>query len=152
MAAKSGDRIVAFYDPAAVTAGTVIFPARGFAALHAGYTRVLAQPGKDLTWTIDEVVVTDSGTIACSARTWRLPDQDATGPYLVVWRKQSDRRWKVLIDAAWYPGPPQQRSMPRRRAMPAPAIAVLRPVPNNIAPMQAVEEHLVNAGRRVQRP
>jgi ketosteroid isomerase-like protein len=105
IASKSVDQTIALYDPEAVTAGSAMFPARGIAALRTTWAELFAQPGFVLTWKTDEVVVTESGTIAYSSGSWRMASPSATGPYLAVWRKQPNGQWKVLIDAAWYARP-----------------------------------------------
>jgi ketosteroid isomerase-like protein len=102
IAAKSVGQTVALYDPEAVTAGSAMFPARGVAAFRANWAKLFAQPDFLLTWKMDTVVVTESGTIAYSSGSWRMAGPNETGPYLAVWRKQPDGQWKVLIDAAWY--------------------------------------------------
>lgn len=100
---KSVDLSVEAYDPEAVTAGSAMFPARGLAAFRENWATLFSQPGFNLTWKADSIVVTESGTIGYSTGTWSqtAPTGTLTGPYLAVWRKQPDGRWKVLIDAAW---------------------------------------------------
>lgn len=102
VAAKSVEQTLAMYDPDAVTAGSAMFPARGVAAFRSSWASVFAQPGFNLTWRMDAVVVLESGSIAYSSGRWSSTGPDVTGPYLAVWRKQPDGQWKVLIDAAWY--------------------------------------------------
>jgi ketosteroid isomerase-like protein len=103
---KSVDLTVAAYDPEAVTAGSAMFPARGIASFRENWATLFSQPDFNLTWKADSVVVTESGTIAYSTGSWsqKSPTGTAVGPYLAVWRKQRDGRWKVLIDAAWIEG------------------------------------------------
>jgi ketosteroid isomerase-like protein len=107
IAAKSVEQTVGFYDPEAMTAGSAMFPAQGLAAFRANWAKLFAQPGADLTWKADKVLITESGTIAYSTGSWRMPGRNASGPYIAVWRKQPDGQWKVLVDAAWNASPPQ---------------------------------------------
>jgi len=97
---KSIEETVSSYDPEAVTAGSAMPPAKGITAIGAMWTEFFSDPGFSLAWEIDKIVVTESKTIAYSNGTWRNPTN--SGPYLAVWRKQPDGKWKVLIDAAWY--------------------------------------------------
>jgi ketosteroid isomerase-like protein len=98
-ASKSVEQIVSFYDEEAMTAGSAMPSAQGIEALREMYKKMLSQPGFTLTWKLDKVVIAKSGTIAYSSGAWRMAGP--TGPYLIVWRKQPDSQWKVLIDAAW---------------------------------------------------
>jgi len=106
IAEKSVEQTVTFYDPEAVTAGSAMFRAQGIPAFRASWEKMFAQPGFALTWTVARVVVTESGTMAYSTGTWKSGTDQ--GPYLAVWRKQPDGRWKVLIDAAWMIPPSRQ--------------------------------------------
>ncbi len=99
IAARSVEQTVACYDPEAVTAGSAMFPAQGLAAFRTQWQQMFTQPGFVLTWKLGRVVVLESGTMAYSSGTWKT--RAGQGPYLAVWRKQPDGKWKVLVDAAW---------------------------------------------------
>ena len=101
IASKSVEQTVELYDADALTAGSAMTPANGLADIRTMWTEAFAQPDFSLTWKADKVVLTASRTIAYSAGIWRMAGPDQTGPYLAVWRRQPDGRWKVLIDAAW---------------------------------------------------
>jgi ketosteroid isomerase-like protein len=101
IASKSVDQTVSMYDPEAITAGSAMFPARGVAAFRKNWEKLFAQPDFSLVWKVENVVVTESGTIAYSTGSWHTADPKVSGPYLAVWRKQPDGQWKVLVDAAW---------------------------------------------------
>jgi ketosteroid isomerase-like protein len=107
VASKSVERTVALYDVEAVTGGSAMMPACGLAAIREMWTKAFAEPDFFLTWKADKVVVTESGTIAYSSGNWRMAGPKAAGPYLAVWRRQSDGQWKVLIDAAWLASTPK---------------------------------------------
>jgi ketosteroid isomerase-like protein len=98
-AAKSLEQILASYAPDAVTAGSAMFHARAPADFRAHWRELLSQPNFTLAWTIEKIVVTESGLTAYSAGTWS--ERSSHGPYLLVWQKQNSHEWKVLIDAAW---------------------------------------------------
>ena len=99
VASKSVERTVAFYAPDAVTAGSAMFPASGIAELRAAWADAFANPGFELTWKVEKVVVAKNGNIAYSSGTW--DDGKQHGPYLAVWQKQPDGQWKLIIDSAW---------------------------------------------------
>jgi len=100
VASTSVAQTLAFYDPAAVTAGSAMFPARGLADFRANWAKLFARPNFALTWKAERVVITESGSIAYSSGTWS-DGPNRNGPYLAVWRKQANGQWKVIIDAAW---------------------------------------------------
>lgn len=99
IASKSLDQTVASYAPDAVTAGSAMFSARGLAEFRAAWAKLFADPSFVFTWKTERVVITRSGSIAYSSGTWA--EGADHGPYLVVWQKQKNGQWKVLIDAAW---------------------------------------------------
>ncbi len=73
------------------------------------WAKLFAEPGFLLTWKTDRIVVLQSGDIAYSTATWRGAKPNSGGPGLVVWRRQSDGNWKVLIDSAWFSEPSSLR-------------------------------------------
>jgi ketosteroid isomerase-like protein len=112
IASKSVKDAISFYDADAVTAGSAMPAARGIAGIEAMWTKLFAQPDFSLNWEADKIAITESGAIAYSTGIW-FWGTDIKGPYLAVWRKQPDGRWKALIDAAWYftvPAQPIQQS------------------------------------------
>ncbi len=107
IASRSLEDTLPFYDAEATTAGSVMFPAQGLPAFRAAWAKVFANPSFALSWTTEQISFLDSGSLACATGTWRTPGAEANGPYLALWRRQTDGQWKVLIDAAW-----AQRSLP----------------------------------------
>ena len=99
VASKSLDQTMAFYAPDAVTAGSAMFPAYGAADFQKQWSSLFLQPDYALSWKMERVIVTKSGTIAYTSGSWR--SGDGNGPYIAVWQKQNDGQWKVIIDAAW---------------------------------------------------
>ena len=98
--AKSINETVLLYDIEAVTAGSAMPSAQGTAALREMYKKMFAQPGFTLSLKADKIALAESTGIAYSSGIWTMPN--AAGPYLVVWRKQPDGGWKIVIDSAWY--------------------------------------------------
>jgi ketosteroid isomerase-like protein len=99
--AKFLEKTLAMYDTDAMTAGPVLSPHRGLAEIRAMWIKVFSEPNMSINWKYDHIVVTESGTMAAGAVRWRMEDLNQGGTGLVVWRKQPDGKWKVLIDSAW---------------------------------------------------
>ena len=99
IAAKSLDETTSFYAPDAMTAGSAMFSAEGIVEFRREWSKLFSRPNFSLAWKTEHVMVTKTGTIAYTSGTWSS-DGD-TGPYLAVWQKQNDGKWKVVIDAAW---------------------------------------------------
>jgi ketosteroid isomerase-like protein len=100
IAAKSVEETVLLYETAAITAGSAMPSAQGINALREMYRKMFVQPGFTLLLKADKIALAESKTIAYSSGIWTMPK--AAGPYLVVWRKQPDGGWKIVIDSAWY--------------------------------------------------
>jgi ketosteroid isomerase-like protein len=103
IAAKSVEETVLLYETEAITAGSAMPSAQGTAALREMYQKMFAQPGFTLSLKAEKIATAESKTIAYSSGIWTMPK--AAGPYLVVWRKQADGGWKIVIDSAWYSQP-----------------------------------------------
>ena len=79
---------------------------RGMAAIREGIGGLMQDPNFDLSFGADNVVVARSGDLAYETGTYSLTMSDpeerpATqkGHYVVVWQKQTDGEWKVVLDA-----------------------------------------------------
>ena len=79
---------------------------RGMAAIREGIGGLMQDPNFDLSFEADNVVVARSGDLAYETGTYSLTMSDpeerpATqkGHYVVVWQKQTDGEWKVVLDA-----------------------------------------------------
>lgn len=79
---------------------------RGLADIRAGIGGMMEDPNFALSFEADEVVVAQSGDLAYEIGTYSMtltgPDLNPlsqAGNYVVVWRKQSDGAWKVVVDA-----------------------------------------------------
>jgi len=78
----------------------------GAEAIRAGIGGMMQDPNFNLWFEPTQVVVAESGDLAYETGTYSLgisdPEGNAVsqhGHYVVVWRKQSDGNWKVVIDA-----------------------------------------------------
>lgn len=102
-ASNDVDRMLAFYDPAAVFLGTNP-TTHGLDGLRVLWERFFSMPGYKLTWTLEGVEVAASGDLAYSFGPWQETRvrngglRTGTGYYLAVWKKQPDGTWKVLVD------------------------------------------------------
>lgn len=103
-ASKSVERMLEFYDDEAVFIGQDGKVISGLADLRAAWTAFFAVPGIKLSWQVREVKAAQSRGLACSYGPWETeqgpPGQQTKqrGTYVFVWRKQTDGRWKVLVD------------------------------------------------------
>ncbi len=79
---------------------------RGLAAIREGTAGMMQDPNFALSFDVANVVVARSGDLAYETGTYAMtmsdpdgnPAPDA-GHYVVVWRKQGDGQWKVVVDA-----------------------------------------------------
>lgn len=80
---------------------------RGAVPVAANDKAIFADPSKLLVWEptdavayADRVTGVTVGRYAMVRRSTRT-DTLARGRYLTLWRKQSDGRWKILLDTGW---------------------------------------------------
>jgi ketosteroid isomerase-like protein len=107
---KSVQDAVDLYDAEAITMGPAMPPAHGPAEIRAMWQKLFAQPNFRVTWKTERIVITDAGKIAAATGTWSGAGETDAGPFLAVWRKQPDGKWKVLIDSAWFSSPPKNQA------------------------------------------
>jgi uncharacterized protein (TIGR02246 family) len=103
--AKDLDKAVSFYAAAAVQ-----FPDKGPAAkgkenIRKNWAPLLAAPGPGLSFQTTTVEIARSGEIAYETGTYNFAtadkkgkSTDEKGKYVVVWKKQTDGSWKVVVD------------------------------------------------------
>jgi uncharacterized protein (TIGR02246 family) len=79
--------------------------AEGKAQIREAWTHLMALPGVELKFSPTKVDVAKSGDMAYDVGTYELKVNDAQGKptaeigkYVVVWKKQSDKQWKVVAD------------------------------------------------------
>lgn len=104
--AKNAARFTSVYADGAVVMLEDAPDLRGLEAIRAGIGGMMQDPNFALSFQADKVVVARSGDLAYETGTYSLtlsgPDQEPSkeaGNYVVVWRKQADGDWKVVIDA-----------------------------------------------------
>jgi uncharacterized protein (TIGR02246 family) len=104
-AAKNADQVASYYaDDASVMApGEAI--ATGKTAIRAAWVNMLGLPGAALTFAPDKVDV--SGDRAFDIGTYQLTANDKSGKpqttkarYVLIWGRQPDGSWKVLVDVS----------------------------------------------------
>jgi uncharacterized protein (TIGR02246 family) len=105
VAAKDVEKAVAFYAEDAVMLPPGEAAATGKAAIRASYTRLLALPDFELTWTPTKVEVAKSGELAYDYGVFAMSHKDAAGKavkdhgkYATVWKKQATGAWKAVLD------------------------------------------------------
>jgi uncharacterized protein (TIGR02246 family) len=103
--AKDAEAFASVYAPDAVLMLEGAPDLRGREAILAGIGGMMQDPNFSLTFEADQVVVAGSGDLAYETGTYGLTMSDPEGKpapqhghYVVVWQKQSDGGWKVVLD------------------------------------------------------
>ena len=113
--ATDADWVKAVKDPAAFTSfyaeDAVLLPpggpmTNGKERIGEAWRQMVAQPGFDLTFAPTKVEVSKSGDLAYEIGDYALTVNDkrgkpqtSKGKYVVVWAKQANGTWKVVVDA-----------------------------------------------------
>jgi len=78
---------------------------KGKAAIREYVTAAFAMPGFSISWKSDELSLAGSGELAYQLATNQVTVPDSTGALhtttgkaVVVWRKESDGAWRVVVD------------------------------------------------------
>lgn len=104
--AKDADRFASFYaeDGTVLLEGSPDFT--GKPAIREAIGGMMGDPNFALSFAADKVVVARSGDLAYETGTYSMTVSDAkkkpstqAGHYVVVWQKQADGSWKVVVDA-----------------------------------------------------
>jgi uncharacterized protein (TIGR02246 family) len=103
--AKDADKFASYYAEDGVLMLEDAPDIRGVAALREGIGGMMQDPNFGLSFAADRVVVARSGDLAYETGTYTLtmsdPEQKPAtqkGHYVVVWQKQVDGAWKVMVD------------------------------------------------------
>jgi uncharacterized protein (TIGR02246 family) len=103
--AKDLDKAVSFYAADALVLPDKAPAITGNENIRKNWTPLLALPGPGLSWKTSSVVVARSGDIAYETGTYDFvttdkkgKSTDTKGKYVVVWKKQADNSWKVVVD------------------------------------------------------
>lgn len=104
--AKEPAKFVSVYADDAVVMMEDAPDISGIAAIREGIAGMMQDPAFALSFEADRVVVARAGDLAYETGTYALtmtgPDKKPApekGRYVVVWRKQPDGAWKVVVDA-----------------------------------------------------
>jgi uncharacterized protein (TIGR02246 family) len=103
--AKDLDKSISFYADDAVQFPNKAPAARGKENIRKNWAPMLALPGAGLSWQTSSVEVARSGDIAYETGTYvfvttdkKGKSTDEKGKFVVVWKKQNDSSWKVVVD------------------------------------------------------
>ena len=103
--AKDAAAFTSFYADDAVLLLEASPDFSGRAAIGATIGGMMQDPNFALSFAADKVVVARSGDLAYETGTYTMTLSDAkkkpsteTGHYVVVWQKQADGAWKVVVD------------------------------------------------------
>ncbi len=104
--AKDVAKFTSVYADDAVVMLANVPDMHGLENIRAGISGMMQDPNFALAFQADKVVVARSSDLAYETGTYAMsmsgPDgkpSSEKGHYVVVWRKQSDGTWKVVIDA-----------------------------------------------------
>lgn len=103
--AKDAETFASFYAADAVLMLEDAPDMSGVAAIREGIDGMMQDPNFALSFAADNVVVARSGDLAYETGSYTMTTSDETqkpatenGHYVVVWQKQSDGAWKVVLD------------------------------------------------------
>jgi uncharacterized protein (TIGR02246 family) len=103
--AKDLDKAVSFYSDDALQFPNKAPAAKGKENIRKNWAPMLAAPGPGLSWQTGSVEVARSGDIAFETGTYvflstdkKGKSSDEKGKFVVVWKKQSDGSWRVVVD------------------------------------------------------
>jgi uncharacterized protein (TIGR02246 family) len=103
---KDLERTVSYYADGAVLMAAGSPLTSGKDAIQKAFTQMMANPGFALSFAPSKVEVSKSGDLAYEIGDYSLTFSDKKGKplttkakYVVVWGKQADGSWKVLVDA-----------------------------------------------------
>jgi uncharacterized protein (TIGR02246 family) len=104
-AAKDLDKVISFYADDAVQMPNKAPAAKGKENIRKNWAPMLAAPGPGFSWQTSSVELTRSGDLAYETGAYNFvttdkkgKTNDEKGKYVVVWKKQSDGLWKVVVD------------------------------------------------------
>jgi len=103
--AKDLDKVVSFYADDALVLPDKAPAISGNENIRKNWAPLLALPGPGLSWKTNSLEVARSGDIAYETGAYvfvttdkKGKSSDAKGKYVVVWKKQNDGSWKVVVD------------------------------------------------------
>jgi uncharacterized protein (TIGR02246 family) len=103
--AKDLDKVISFYADDAVELPNQGPAAKGKENIRKTWGPLISPPGPGLSWKTSTVEVAHSGELAYETGNYNFvtidkkgKTNDLKGKYVVVWKKQSDGSWKVVVD------------------------------------------------------
>lgn len=103
--AKDLDKVISFYADDAVELPNQGPAAKGKENIRKTWGPLLAPPGSGLSWQTSSLEIARSGELAYETGNYNFvtidkkgKTNDQKGKYVVVWKKQSDGSWKVVVD------------------------------------------------------
>lgn len=103
--AKDADKASSFYADDATFLPENAPKVEGKAQIRAAWANMLATPGLSVSFGPTKIEISKSGDVAYDIGTTEVKTTDAqgstitaAGKYVVVWRKQADKQWKVVAD------------------------------------------------------
>jgi len=104
-AAKDVEASVGFYADEALWLAPNAPMQTGKEAIRKASSVMMATPGLALSWQASKVEVSRAGDLAYEVGTYQSTVNDAKGrpvtdrgKYVLVWKKQPDSRWKIVVD------------------------------------------------------
>ena len=104
--AKDADKFTSVYAEDATVMMEAAPDVTGKAAIREAIGGMMQDPNFALSFAANKVVVARSGDLAYETGTYSMTMSDAkkkpstnSGNYVVVWQKQADGAWKVMVDA-----------------------------------------------------
>jgi uncharacterized protein (TIGR02246 family) len=102
---KDLDRTVSFYADDALQFPNKVPATKGKENIRKNWAPMLVLPGPGLSWQTSSVEVASSGELAYETGAYNFvttdmkgKTNDEKGKYVVIWKKQSDSTWKVVVD------------------------------------------------------
>ena len=100
--AKNLDQFMSFVADGVYASGPDGKWTQGKAAMRDGWSKMFADPGFKLKWTVDTAGVSKDGRFGYTRGTFEgsMGGKAISGSYATVWEKDKDGKWRVVVDIA----------------------------------------------------
>ena len=100
--AKNLDQFMSFVADDVYATGPDGKWTHGKAAMRDGWSKMFADPGFKLVWTVDTAAVSKDGRFGYTRGTFQgtMGGKAVSGGYATVWEKGNDGKWRVVVDVA----------------------------------------------------
>ena len=100
--AKNLDQFMSFVADDVYACGADGKWTHGKAAMRDGWSKMFADPGFKLSWTVDTAGVSEDGHFGYTRGTFQgsMGGKPMSGSYATVWEKGKDGKWRVVVDIA----------------------------------------------------